>query len=259
MAMREMLGGIPEEERATIGFDDLEELFNFMWHTSASAFIYDNRLNSDVLREFLAVIQAISDMYGLTEEDENEFGIMMAVSGSGGRMNMITGSLMDFMMQATNLAAFPIGNIPILYNISLREDAEVAIFPGLTQGAWLPSAIVGVSADTDVEDFAIEFVNTMLSLEVQQQNHGEGLPVTRAAIQAQINQMNTQMAEFDMPPFDIDLDALINQLQTPSLIETTLRDMIWGTVERLGTGRVDIEGAVQEVEQNIRNYLAERS
>ena len=259
MAMHEMLGGIPEAERATIGFGDLEELFNFMWYTSASAFIYDNRLNSDVLREFLAVIQAISDMYGLTEEDENEFGIMMAVSGTGGRMNMITGSLMDFMMQATNLAAFPVGNIPILYNISMRDDAELAIFPGLVQGAWLPSAIVGVSADTTVEDFAIAFVNTMLSLEVQQQNHGEGLPVTRAAIQAQINQINTQMAEFDMDPFDIDIDALINQLQTPALIETTLRDMIWGTVERLGTGRVDIEGAVQEVEQNIRNYLAERS
>ena len=260
MAMREMLGGIPEEERATIGFEDLEELFGFMWYTSASAFIDDNRLDSDVLREFLAVIQAISDMYGLTEEDDNEFGIMMSVSSSaGGRMNMITGSLMDFMMQATNLAAFPIGNIPILYNISMREDAEVAIFPGLTHGAWLPAAVVGVSADTSVEDFAITFVNTMLSLEVQQQNHGEGLPVTRAAIQAQIDQMNTQMAEFDMDPLNIDIDALINQLQTPALIETTLRDMIWGTVERLGTGRVDIEGAVQEVEQNIRNYLAERS
>jgi hypothetical protein len=104
----------------------------------------------------------------------------------------------------------------------------------------------------------MEFVNTMLSLEVQAINHGEGLPVTHTAMQAQIDLLNEMLAvtEFIL---DIDMDGLIAQLQIPSIIENTLRDMIWETVARLVNGRVDLEGAVQEVEQGIRNYLAERS
>ena len=256
-----MLGGIPEDERAQMGFNDLEELFDLMWQANASAFINDNRLDSDALREFLAAIEAISNMYELTAADDitGGMGVFMAVGGGGGRANMVSGSLMQYMMQSTNLAAFSVDNIMLLQMMMARDDSELAIFPGLTPGAWLPSTIVGVSADTSVEDFAIAFVNTMISLQVQQINHGEGLPVTRQGIQAQIAQINQQLAEFDMDPFDVDMDTFVNQLQTPALIEATLREMIWGTVERLCTGRVDLEGAVQEVEQNIRNYLAERS
>jgi len=259
-----VLGGIPEAERALMGFNDLEELFDIMWHANAPAFIYDNRLNSDALREFLGVIQAISDMYDLAAQNDmmGGMGVFSVVgSGGGGRVNMLSGSLMQYITQSTNLAAFTIDNLSLLHMMvgQMGLDASLTIFPGLTQGVWLPSTIVGVSADTNVEDFAIEFVNTMLSLEVQQVNHGEGLPITRPGIQAQINLIDEQMAELDMYLFDFDMDALINQLQTPALIETTLREMIWSSVERLCTGRTDLEGAVQEIEQNIRNYLAERS
>ena len=257
-----MLGGIPEAERAQMGFTDLAELFGIMWQANAAAFINNNQLDSAVLREFLAAIEAISNMYELTVQDEmmGTAGVFMAVGTSGGgRANMLSGSLMDFMMQSTNLAAFSIDNLTLLQMMMVRDDAEITTFPGLTSGAWMPSTIVGVSADTAVADFAIEFVNTMLSLDVQRINHGEGLSVTRQGIQAQIDQINEMMIEFDMDLFDFDVDALINRLQTPALIETTLREMIWQTVERLCTGRIDLEGAVQEVEQNIRNYLAERS
>jgi len=63
----------------------------------------------------------------------------------------------------------------------------------------------------------------------------------------------------DQEPFNLDLDALVQQLQTPAVIETTLIEIIWETAERLCAGAIDLEGAVREVEQNIRNYLAERS
>ena len=257
-----MLGGIPEAERAQMGFADLAELFDIMWQANATAFINNNQLDSAVLREFLAAIEAISSMYELAAQNEMEagMGMFMAVSTSGGgRANMLSGSLMDFMMQSTNLAAFSIDNLTLLQMMMVRDDADITTFPGLVPGAWMPSTIVGVSADTSVPDFAIEFVNTMLSLDVQRINHGEGLPVTRQGIQAQIDQINEMMIEFDMDLFDFDVDALASQLQTPALIETTLREMIWQTAERLCTGRIDLEGAVQEVEQNIRNYLAERS
>ncbi|MCL2200201.1 MAG: ABC transporter substrate-binding protein [Defluviitaleaceae bacterium] len=263
------LGGTPEDERAKIAFNDLPELFEIMWQTGAAAFITDNRLDSDILREFLAAIEAINDKFELAQNEAMMSGGVMMVSGGGvGRANIIGGSVMQFLMQNTNIGAFEAGNISMLYSFMNRNRdnifMDIALFPGLVQGAWTPSTIVGVYADTPVVDFSIEFVNTMLSQEVQRVNHGMGFPVIRDAMEWQIAQINEQIAEFglsgfDMAPFEINMDEIIAQLQTPALPEATLREMIWTTVERLAQGRVDIEGAVQEIEQNIRNYLAERS
>jgi len=258
-----MLGGIPYEERAELYFRDLNELFEIMWQANAAAFIYDNRLDSDALGEFLRAVAAISDMYGLGESDDMSGVIGGAVifgTSGGGGTSVLPGSPMQFMMQATNMAAFSVNNLSLLQMTERREEpSEFAVFPGLSLGAWQPSTIAGVSADTDVEDFAIQFVNMLLSVEVQMMNHGEGLPITREGLHGQINLINELMAEHDMPPFGVDMDELISQLRTPSIIETTLREILWETTERLATGRVDLEGAVEEVERNIRNYLAERS
>ena len=186
--------------------------------------------------------------------------ITFGAGGGGGGMSILPGSPMQFMMQATNMAAFSVDSLTLLQMTERREEPSAhALFPGLSQGAWRPSTIVGVSADTSVEDFAIRFVNTMLSLDVQLMNHGEGLPITREAVQSQIDLVNELLAEHNLGSFDVDVHGLVSGLRVPSIIETTLRDMIWETVERLATGRVDLEGAVGEVERNIRNYLAERS
>jgi len=59
--------------------------------------------------------------------------------------------------------------------------------------------------------------------------------------------------------FNLDIDSLIAGLQTPSTADAILTDMIWDSVERFCEGLIDIEGAISEIEQNIRTYLAERS
>ena len=258
-----MLGGVPEEERAELHFNDLNELFEIMWQANATAFIDDNRLDSDVLRQFLSAIKAISDMYDLAAPGPDMMAGWSMVSfgaggGAGPRINMVPGSMMNYMSQATNMAAFSVDSLTLLQMLD-RDDSDLAVFPGLSHGAWRPSTIVGVSADTNVQDFATRFVNTMLSIEVQMMSHGEGLPITREAVQFQIDMINERMAEFNLGSFDRDVHGLVSQLRTPSIIEATLREMIWETVERLCSGRIDLEGAVSEVEQNIRNYLAERS
>ena len=143
--------------------------------------------------------------------------------------------------------------------IDERDNTEIVPFPGLAGGVWQPSTIVGVSADTAVADFAKQFVGTMLSLEVQQSNHGEGLPITRAGIEMQVEFINERQREFEQPEIEIDIDSLIEQLKTPALVERALYEMIFETKERLCSGALDLEGAVREIEQNIRNYLAERS
>jgi len=239
-------------------FDDLEELFHILWQAKAASFIHDNQLNSHMLEEFLHTIQSIYE--NIEEQDSIRGGIFVSVSnGRRGRTNIMPGSLTQFIMENTDIAAFEASNIMLLHMFMRRDNSQLALFPTPVQGAWVPSTVVGVSADTQVKDFALTFVNTMLSQEVQKLNHGEGLPVMRGAVAWQIDQINEQMPLMDMPTFDLDFNKFIEQLKTPAPTEATLRELIWQTTERLATEQISLEGAVSEIEQNIRNYLAERS
>ncbi|MCL2604874.1 MAG: hypothetical protein FWD90_10385 [Defluviitaleaceae bacterium] len=256
-----MLGGVPKEERAQLHFGDLRELFDIMWQANAPAIVDGNRLDSDMLRAFLEATKAISDMYGLTDTNEMMAGSSFLSFGGGGRVNTVPASLVTYMLQSTNMGAFAVTNLSLLHTMMDRGDGDAYIepFPGLAPGAWIPSTLAGISADTANPDFAAAFIETLLSVQVQQINHGLGLPVTRSGIAAQINLINEMMRERNMTLFGFDMDALIARLNTPANIETTLRGMVWETVERLCQGRLDVEGAVREIEQSIRNYLAERS
>ena len=250
---------IPEEERAELFFDDLSELCNIMWMSGAPAIIRDNILDTDALRIYLTAIKSISDKYYLTGTDEeNSFGIGVAFS-SGGRATTLSGSLVRYTSRMTNYGAFAADNLMLLQLTMDRAGSEMAPFPGLLSGAWRPSTVAGISADSKVQSFAAEFLETMLSVAVQQINYGEGLPVTRAGISAQIQEMNKLMEDTDREPFGLDMDAIIGTLSELSVNDSTLTEMMWGSVERMCKGETDIEGAVREIEQNVRNYLAERS
>jgi len=261
------MGGLPENERAELHFATLRELFDFMWLANASAIIDDYQLNSAALTQFFNAILAISDMYDLGQPDPmgGMFG-MVSVFGGAGRPVMLPPSLVQYVSHSTNMATFNIDNLMIMSMLGNRANTELAIFPGMVPGTWLPSTIVGVSADTQVADFATEFVNAMLSPDIQRINYGEGLPVTQTGVAFQMQeqserqeQIREQLREVGQEPFEFDLDALVRQLQTPAVIETTLLEIIWESAERLCAGTIGLEGAVSEVEQNIRNYLAERS
>jgi len=253
------IAGIAEEDRAESSFT-LEELFSIMWLTNAAAIVNNNQLDSNALREFFTAMLAISDMYNLSEEDNSSmmFGAVMS-SRTSTRGTIITGSLIDYISQITNMGAFSMGSMMLMNMLTNRPDAELAPFPGLVSGAWEPTTMVSISADTNVADFAITFVNTMLSLAVQGMDHGMGFPVTSVGVNTQIQEINDQLIYWGADPIEIDLNSLIAQMQTPVMLENVVTEMIWETVERLCTGRLDLEGAVQEIEQNIRNYLAERS
>ena len=253
---------IPEDERAELFFEDLKELCDIMWMSCAPAIVVDNRLDTEALKRYLEAVKAISDKYALTNTDDDNMvrmGVAFASAGSGGRATVLPSSLVRYTSQITNLGAFSASNLMLLQLTIDRVGSDLSVFPGLVSGAWRPSTVAGVSADTDVADFAAELLRAMLSVEVQQINYGAGLPVTREGVAAQIKAMNDMRVENGQATFDIDMHALIGTLRTPSVNDTTLEEMMQGSVEKLCRGETDVEGAVREIEQNIKNYLAERA
>ena len=253
-------GGVPEGERAELYFDDLKELCDILWLASAPAVISANRLELDALRRYLEAVKAISDKYALTDTQDRQGGMGMSVGFSdGGTATVLPSSLVRYTAQMTNYGAFSAGNLQLLQLMMDRDGAELTLFPGLTPGAWQPSAVVGISADAKARDFAVELVKIMLSLEVQRLNYGAGLPVTRAGIAAQVVDVNNRLAENNRGSFDLDVGSLVETLQTPSTGDASLSDMMWDSIEALCRGEIDIEAAVRGIDQSVKNYLAERS
>jgi len=253
--------GVDENERSALYFSDLKELCNTLWISCAPDVVTDNRLNTDSLRRYLEAVKAISDKYALTETGfgRGSGGGMIAAFADGGVATQLPGSLMWYTMQLTHYAAFPAGNLQLLQMMMDRVGSTLELFSGLTPGAWQPSTVVGISADAANPQFAAELVEAMLSVGVQQLNYGTGLPVTRAGLDAQVDAINERRAENDQDPFSFDPNALINRLTSPSIRDTVLSDMMWNSVEKCCKGDIDVEGAVREIEQNVKNYLAERS
>ena len=254
-----LLAGIPENERAALYFEDLKELCDIMWLSAAPAIVKDNRLDTDSLKRYLEAVKSISDKYGLADRDnENTIGMSVAFS-NGGQTTAVPSSLVRYTSQMTDFGAFAAGNLMLLQMMMERDGSELAPFPGLAQGAWRPTTVTGISADTSVPDFAAELLRTMISSEVQRLNYGAGLPVTHDGIAEEIKEINVRLAENGRDLFVIDMDGLINNLSEPSIKDTILTEMVQGSVDKLCSGKIDVEGAVKEIEQNIKNYLAERS
>jgi len=251
--------GVDESERAALYFSNLKELCDTLWISCAPEIVKDNRLDTNALRRYLEAVRAISDKYGLPElsSGRERFGISFAFSDGGGA-TALPGSLMWYTMQLTHYAAFSAGNLQLLQMMMDRSGSTLDLFPGLTPGAWQPSTVVGVSADAKNQSFAAELVTAMLSVEVQQLNYGTGLPVTRAGLQAQVDAINDRRAENGEEPFSFDPNTLVNRLSSPSMGDTLLSEMMWSSVEKCCNGDIDVEGAVKEIEQSVKNYLAER-
>jgi len=198
-------------------------------------------------------VKAISDKYALTEQGlEGMAGMSVALFGGGGLASVVPNSLVRYSSQMTNYGAFLADNLMILQRMMMRDGSDLSGFPGLAAGVWQPSAFVGISADTDVPDFAAQFVNTMLSVEVQRINYGEGLPATRACIAGQLKSINDLIGDsepetFDADIFGADINALIEDLLVSVANDLVLVDMIQSSVEKLCMGRISIEEAVREI------------
>jgi len=252
--------GIDDSEQAALHFESFAELNNVLWASAASGVVNNNDLDTIALRRYLETVKAISDKLGLMDESSLIGGFVSTVVGSsGGDMEMLPGSLTRHFMRQAKYAAFLARNLSILQIAMENRDSDLTLFPGFDPGAWQPSTITGISADAKNPGFAAEFIQTMLSLEVQQLTYGTGITVTKSGMAAQADALKDTSFNSEALKFDLDLDALMGQLKTVSIADTVLKDMIRETVERLCKGDLDVDGAVNEIEQNIRTYLAERA
>lgn len=248
---------IPEEERPVLALDDLEEIFNLLWNSSAGAVVTGEGLDSAALRELLDALLRMSDKYELGSGGGIPSGAM-AMMSTGGAAATVTGSPLAYASQRAVLGGYTADDMQMLQMMIGPPNSEIVSFPGLTEGSFVPASMVGVNADSEKMELAAQFVNTMLGEEVQGTRSGSGFPVTEAGIKKQIADINDIMRENQDASFEFDYTPLVALAKTPMLADDVVKGMVWEVAQSLCEGKTDLEGAVKQLEQNLKNYLAER-
>ena len=253
-------GGIDESERSAFYFSDLRELFDLVWPASASGIVKNGALDTEALEKMLSALKDMSDKYNLVKESDSRSGMvaMFSVVGGGGPMR-VPDSAIWYSQERADFGAFMINSLPLLALQSERPGSALTAFPGLAADSFVPLGLAAVSADTKVEDLAVGFIRTMLSLDVQGVTYTAGLPVTGQGMQAQIDAFNERSEENDRAPMDLNLIAVVESLSEPVLPDEVLTDAVWAEAERLCRGEFDVGRAVANIEQSVKNYLAERA
>ncbi len=260
-AEADTFNALPEEKQPNLVFGKYEELFNLLWQTSASKVVNDNKLDSEALRQFLETAKALAEKNQLTKLDsENQLG-GMAFSFGTASMSTIEGSVMAYLNSQAKTGALSVQDIMVLWYAFAASNipgTESVPFPGMEDNAWNPSTLTGINATTKVNDIAESFVKTMFSPAVQGANIGGGLPVTPEGAKTLLNTVNKMMDEHENPTLTFDFDKVIGQLKTPVLVDTVLAEKFKQATHEYCLGNLSLDQAASKIEQDVRNYLAER-
>lgn len=250
---------LPEEEKPAFGFQGIEEVADLLWNTSGAEIIKDAKVQQDNLKKYLESVKAISDKYGLDNTD-NESMAAVSIVGFGGEGEVVSGSLMDYMSGRALLSGATMGDAWTLRTMGGGTDAAYESFPGLSSGSWLPVAMMGVSAKSDKQDFAAEFIQTMLEKNTQAAT-ASGLPVTQEGYDGVIDLLEKSLGEYalDLPEFDFDMQSFVTALDTPLQADEFIKSTITNAAESYCKGETDLDSCVGTVESEVKNYLAERA
>ncbi len=254
---------LAESDRPVMSFDSVAELTEQLWASSYGSIIKDGAIDSDNLETFLQTVSQIADKYNLASDDDDaeDVGSVM-IAGDDTGTAMVTGSALSLMIGRSHTAAMALNDLTTLMLFDY-DTTTMESFPGLETGTWIPNTIAGVNAGTDQEDLAVAFIQTLLDEEVQA-TFTTGIPVTAAGVQSQLEKVDASRdgtgeegtsGELSELP---DMDALISTLTTPVLSDTTLIEAISEPVISYCKGNLALEETVKQIEQDTKNYLAER-
>ncbi len=133
---------------------------------------------------------------------------------------------------------------------------QIARFPGLTEGAYTPEILMAVSAGSGQTELAKEFLETVLSEDVQRYTYGDGLPVTQAGMDAQLDYFGPYAEQCG---WDIsELQAVFDSCTAPVTLELEVQEVLYNAANRLCLGETDLDSAVAQVTSDLALKLAEQ-
>lgn len=264
------------EEDPYIALNNLlyEQLFDVFYPASAQAIWEDGTFQSDACRTFLTSLDALAGTANLptisTYDRQNEEGTSAQELYE---QYPVQGTLSDFYNREYGYGgrwfveewdtALEAAHFSVLVRdengrLAPSEYGEVTLYPmpGVGGGSWFEAKGIAAIPKTSEEnrDLAIEFIQLLLSDEMQKNGRLEGLPVTHSGWTAALDEVKKT------DPFGTtgDLDAFVDSLQ-PVWIDSNLQEAVRSAAAKKYSGELSMEEALQEIEQKASLRLAEQN
>lgn len=249
---------------------DYESLRDLLWASSAPELIREDGVQAEQLRSWLQALKTISDHFGyFAPNDNDEMGTIVVSASSGsmgyGNQNVLTEEpAIRWAERTAQTGNVQLGAVEELISaLTMTEEWEHSTeqftfdqFPGLAQGVYTPKILMGVSAASEQQEDAKEFVRTALSMEVQRYTYGDGLPVLQEAMDQQLAYFATYASEYG---WDIQtLQPFFDSRSVPVITMQEEKQIIDEAAEQYCSGEVSLEDAVAQVQNELALKLAER-
>ena len=223
-------------------------------------------VNEDALREFLSVTKAVVDAQQISAEYDPLFGDGEdTASGDDGQHLAVDIPVsMNWYGRAQDPADCAAGNpsdylLTYIYMVSETGSVPALIRP-LPGDVFTPVMTMGVLNTSDQVDAGVAFVGTMLDCETEDlagRGSFNGYFVRQGVQLAKVSQ-RYDGTDGNPTPSELNLDAVMAQLTTPSNTDLSLRELVYENAAQLYTGAQDLETTVANILQRTDLYYAEQ-
>lgn len=249
---------LDESQRYALGFDSVDSLVQFALQTSQPALLTADSLDEGKLRDLMEFLQTVGEDYNMASYPEQDT-MSGTASNFGGLDTIVWYAGMSEYAQ-TSRAVFGYGNMTTPSWLGATDSEQHAsgqtiLQPGLCQGVYLPSCFVSVCANSDQPDYAAAFVKALFSDEVQGSFQDDGMPVTKAGMQAFLDR---NMSEMQENGYTGGFEELLAQLSTPVVVDDALQDSLIAHTKALLSGSETMDQAVAGVVSDLALQFAEQ-
>lgn len=254
--------------KSNFHYDGYYNLFSELYPAaSASIFAVEGEgVNEDALREFLSVTKAVVDAQQISAEYDPLFGDGEdTASGDDGQHLAVDIPVsMNWYGRAQDPADCAAGNpsdylLTYIYMVSETGSVPALIRP-LPGDVFTPVMTMGVLNTSDQVDASVAFVGTMLDCETEDlagRGSFNGYFVRQGVQLAKVSQ-RYDGTDGNPTPSELNLDAVMAQLTTPSNTDLSLRELVYENAAQLYTGAQDLETTVANILQRTDLYYAEQ-
>ncbi len=250
------------------------EFYSIWLAASGGSLVTEDGVNTSALTAWLDDLKQISDHYDLTDGVElaggssgsayegfnygnrNEYFPSDGRWGDGSAGVMVMNDVQSLLGQM--VATCSEYDEETDQNVISPDQTgfQIARFPGLTEGAYSPEILMAVSAGSGQTELAREFIETALSDDIQRYTYGDGLPVTQAGIEAQLDYFAdyAQQCGWDISA----LEAIFDSCTTPVTLELEVQDALYEAANSLCLGELELEDAVVQIETDLALKMAEK-
>ncbi|NLS84003.1 MAG: extracellular solute-binding protein [Ruminococcaceae bacterium] len=262
----EFYESLDSDKRCVMAFHSVDAAVEYFYGASAPLIIQNNAVNEGALTAVLSQIHAVCGHYGIvTQEESSAYGMSLTTGLAGNGATMVGGEFNQFVTASANSAVETLLSMNLLAYATTADgetDIDVRLMPSAVEGLYMPKMLSGISAASKHIDIAADFVAALLDAKTQQFTLGDGLPVTKAQLDAQVAAFKESQAKGEGIVGDAtvnyDINALVAALKTPLTTNESVRDAIYTHADAMCSGKETLEEAVKGVENDLSIYLSER-